>query len=118
AAALEGVAQRMISRMANSVAAHALELASRLSPDRGARARRLVAAAEAAARAGHLYAAIDHVEAALPDLDDESSRAEANLLLGRLFARSGSAARARDLLVKSAARCEPVDRAKAGRLLA
>jgi tetratricopeptide (TPR) repeat protein len=118
AAALEAVADRMVARMANVVAARALELASRLSPDRASRARRLVAAAEAAARAGHLYAAIDHVEEALPELDDESSRAEASLLLGRLFARSGSAARARDLLIKSAARCEATDRPKAGRLLA
>ena len=118
AAALEGLAQRMVARMANLVAARALELSSRLSPDRAGRARRLVAAAEAAARFGHVYAAIDHVEAALPELDDAGSRAAADLLLGRLLARSGSAARARDLLVKGAARIERSDRAKAGRLLA
>ena len=118
AAALESVAERLIARMANLVASRALELSSRLTPDRGSRARRLVAAAEAAARAGHIYAAIDHVEAALPELDDVGSRAAADLLLGRLFARSGSAARARDLLVKGAARCEASDRPKAGRLLA
>ena len=118
AAALEGVAQGMISRMANLVAARALELSARLSPERTSRARRLIAAAEAAARFGHIYAAIDHVEAALPDLDDESSRAAADLLLGELLARSGSASRASDLLVKAATRCERSDRPKAGRLLA
>lgn len=118
ASALEGLAHRMIARMANLVAARALELAARLSPDKTHRAKRLVAAAEAAARFGHIYAAIDHVEAALPDLDDERSRAAADLLLGQLLARSGSAARARDLLVKSATRCERSDRTSAGRLLA
>jgi GMP synthase-like glutamine amidotransferase len=118
AASLEDAAGRALSRHAHSAAARALELAARLSPARGQRARRLVAAAEAAALAGHIYAAVDHVEAALPELDDGASRAAAQLLLGSLLARSGSASRARDLLLDGAARCEASYRSAAARLLA
>ena len=118
AASLEDAAGRALSRHAHSAAARALELAARLSPARGQRARRLVAAAEAAALAGHIYAAVDHLEAALPELDDGASRAAAELLLGSLLARSGSASRARDLLLDGAARCQASYRPAAARLLA
>ena len=47
-----------------------------------------------------------------------SSRAAAELLLGSLLARSGSASRARDLLLDGAARCEASYRPAAARLLA
>src|SRR5262249_12372811 len=63
AASLEDLAGRALSRHAHSAAARTLELAARLSPARAKRARRLVSAAEAAALAGHIYAAVDHVEA-------------------------------------------------------
>src|SRR5262249_47295577 len=89
-----------------------------LSPARAKRARRLVGAAKAAALAGHIYAAVDHLETALPELDEGGSRAEAELLLGNLLARSGSASRARDLLLNGAARCEASYRPAAARLLA
>ena len=118
AASLEDAARRALSRHAHSAAARALELAARLSPARAKRARRLVGAAEAAALAGHIYAAVDHVETALPQLDEGESRAAAELLLGNLLARSGSASRARDLLLDGAARCEASDRPAAARLLA
>ena len=118
AASLEDCARRALSRHAHSAAARALELAARLSPARAKRARRLVGAAEAAALAGHIYAAVDHVEAALPELDEGGSRAAAELLLGSLLARSGSASRARDLLLDGAARCEASYRPAAARLLA
>jgi GMP synthase-like glutamine amidotransferase len=118
AASLEDAAGRALSRHAHSAAARALELAARLSPARAKRARRLVSAAEAAALAGHIYAAVDHVEAALPELDDGEARAAAELLLGNLLARSGSAPRARDLLLDGAARCEASYRSAAARLLA
>src|SRR4029077_15448246 len=110
AASLEDAAGRALSRHAHSAAARALELAARLSPARAKRARRLVGAAEAAALAGHIHAAIDHVEAALPEIDEGGSRAAAKLLLGSLLARSGSASRARDLLLDGAARREASDR--------
>jgi GMP synthase-like glutamine amidotransferase len=118
AASLEDAAGRALSRHAHSAAARALELAARLSPARAERARRLVGAAKAAALAGHIYAAVDHVEAALPALDEGASRAAAELLLGNLLARSGSASRARDLLLDGAARCEASDKPAAARLLA
>ena len=118
AASLEDAAGRALSRHAHSAAARALELAARLSSARAKRARRMVGAAEAAALAGHIYAAADHVEAALPELDEGGSRAAAELLLGSLLARSGSASRARDLLLDGAARCEASYRPAAARLLA
>src|SRR5262245_5827168 len=118
AASLEDIAGRALSRHAHSAAARALELAAGLSPARAKRARRLVGAAEAAALAGHIYAAIDHAEAALPELNEGGSRAAAELLLGNLLARSGSASRARDLLLHGAARCEASYRPAAASLLA
>jgi hypothetical protein len=118
AASLENTAARALSRHAHSAAARALELSARLSPARAKRGRRLVRAAEAAALAGHIYAAVDHVEAALSELDEGSERAAAELLLGSLLARSGSASRARDLLLDGAARYEASDRPAAVRLLA
>jgi GMP synthase-like glutamine amidotransferase/tetratricopeptide (TPR) repeat protein len=118
AASLENTASRALSRHAHSAAARTFELAARLSPARADRAKRLVGAAEAAALAGHIYAAVDHVEAALPELDEGSERAAAELLLGSLLARSGSASRARDLLLEGAARREAGDRSAAARLLA
>ena len=118
AASLEYAAGRALSRHAPSAAARALELAARLSPARSKRARRLVGAAQAAALAGHIYAAIDHAEAALPELDEGESRAAAELLLGSLLARSGSASQARDLLLDGAARCEASYKPAAARLLA
>src|SRR5262249_50480373 len=111
-------AGRALSRHAHSAAARTLELAARLSPARAKRARRLVEAAEAAALAGHIHASVDHVEAALPELDDGEARAAAELLLGNLLARSGSASRARELVLGGAARCEASYRAGAAPLLA
>jgi hypothetical protein len=115
AASLEDAAGRALSRHAHSAAARALELAARLSPARAKRARRLVCAAEAAALAGHIYAAVDYVETALPELDEGESRAAAELLLGNLLARSGSASEARDLLLDGAARCKASYRPAAAR---
>ena len=85
-----------------ATAARALELSARVTPADKVRAERLVAAAAAAHRAGHAAAAIDHLEEALAGLSSAESRAEAQLLLGRVLARSGSAWQARAILLRGA----------------
>jgi GMP synthase-like glutamine amidotransferase/tetratricopeptide (TPR) repeat protein len=118
AASLTEVAQRAGVRGAPAAAARAYELAARLSPSPKTRARRLLRAAEAASLAGHIYAAVDHLEAALPELEDTDERLAAERLLGRVLARSGSAGRARDVLVAAASRSEVSDHVRAASFLA
>ena len=117
AAALEGSADAAAGRRAHAGAARAYEHAARLSPDPSQRARRLVRAAEEAGLAGHVYAAVDHLETALTELDDPDERSRAERLLGRLLARTGSAARARDVLLASAASGGSADAAGVARAL-
>ena len=118
AASLTEVARRAGIRGAPAAAARAYELAARLSPTAQARARRLLRAAEAASLAGHIYAAVDYLEAALPQLEDADERFSAERLLGRVLARSGSAGRARDALLAAASRSEVGDRSETASLLA
>ena len=87
-------------------AARAFERAARLTPDPQHRAARLLEAGRAAYSAGHVNAALDHVDAALRDTGTDPVRREAEHLRGRIVARSGSAEIARDQLVAAAARCE------------
>jgi tetratricopeptide (TPR) repeat protein/DNA-binding CsgD family transcriptional regulator len=61
---------------------------------------------------------VDHLEAALPDLEDPDERVAAERLLGRVLARSGSAGRARDVLLAAANRVDAGDRVRGGALLA
>ena len=118
AASLTEVAARAGMRGAPAAAARAYELAARLSPATQVRAQRLLRAAEAASLAGHIFAAVDHLEAALPQLEDADERLSAERLLGRVLARSGSAGRARDVLLAAAGRGEVRDRVQAASLLA
>lgn len=118
AASLTDVAGRASVRGAPAAAARAYELAARLSPSAQARARRLLRAGEAASLAGHIFAAVDHLEAALPELEDADERLAAERLLGRVLTRSGSAGRARDVLLAAAGRCEVGDPVGAASLLA
>lgn len=99
---LEDAGRRAAARGAFATAARAFELAARITPEPAERSRRLVAAAEASDRAGHTAAAIDHLEEALAHLPASESRADAELLLGRVLARSGSASRARAILLDAA----------------
>jgi GMP synthase-like glutamine amidotransferase/tetratricopeptide (TPR) repeat protein len=115
AAALEDAAAGAAGRRAHAAAARAYEQAAQLTPDAAHRARRLVLAAEEAGLAGHVHAAVDHLESALAELGDPGERSRAERLLGRLLARSASAARARDVLLASAA--DDVDRSGAARSL-
>ena len=102
AAAIEEAGAAAARRWAHADAARAYEHAARLSPDGQRGARRLVHAAEQAGVAGHVYAAVDNLESALTELEDPDERSEAERLLGRLLSRTGSAARARDVLLSSA----------------
>ena len=74
-------------------------------------------AAEEAGLAGNVYAAVDHLETALTELDDPEERSRPQRLLGRLLARTGSAARARDVLPASAASGGSADAAGVARAL-
>ena len=118
AASLAEVAERAAVRGAPAAAARAYELAARLTPSARAGARRLVRAAEAASLAGHVFAAVDHLEEALLDLDDAGEQLAAGRLLGRVLARSGSAGRARDVLLAAADGGEGGDRVRSASLLA
>jgi len=66
----------------------------------------------------HLHAALDHLGAALECVSGPPLRIELEHARGRIAARSGDAARARDRLVAAAGRCEHDEPAKAAEILA
>jgi GMP synthase-like glutamine amidotransferase/tetratricopeptide (TPR) repeat protein/DNA-binding CsgD family transcriptional regulator len=115
---LECVATRARDQGAYAAAAHALEQAARLTSDPNLRAERLLGAARCGHSAGHVHAALVHLGAALECVSAPSLRIELEHLRGRIAARSGEAARARDSLTAAAARCEHDDPAKAAEILA
>jgi GMP synthase-like glutamine amidotransferase/tetratricopeptide (TPR) repeat protein len=115
---LESIAIRAREQGAYAAAAHALEQAARLTSDRDLRAERLLAAAQGDHLAGHLHAALDHLGAALECASAPRLRIELEHLRGRIAARSGVAARARDWLTAAANRCADNDPAKAAEILA
>jgi tetratricopeptide (TPR) repeat protein len=118
AAALEQSAEAARERGASGAAADALELAARLTPDHDEAARRLLLAAGAAHLAGHVHAALDHLTEALALTADPRVRVRIEHLHGRVAARSGSAAHARDILVAAADAYERDDPVVAAELLA
>jgi GMP synthase-like glutamine amidotransferase/DNA-binding CsgD family transcriptional regulator len=115
---LSEVATRARDQGAYAAAAHAFEHASRLSSDPDRRAERLLRAAQSAHLAGHLHAALDHLGAALQWVSAPPLRTELEYARGRIAARSGDAARARDWLTAAARRCEDDDPATAAEILA
>ncbi|MEA2419654.1 MAG: hypothetical protein QOE60_1860, partial [Thermoleophilaceae bacterium] len=118
ASGLERAARRADHQGAHATAARALELAARLTPDGDSGAKRLLAAARSAHLAGHVHAALDHLDAALRRAREHSLRIDIEHLRGRIAARSGSAERARDVLVATADLCERDDPEKAAEMLA
>jgi GMP synthase-like glutamine amidotransferase/DNA-binding CsgD family transcriptional regulator len=118
AADLERIAARARGQGAFAAAARGLELAARLTPEPDARAERLLAAARAAHRAGHVNGALTHLDAALAATRVDSVRREAEHLHGRIVGRSGSAEAARDQLVAAASRWQRVEPASAAEMLA
>jgi GMP synthase-like glutamine amidotransferase/DNA-binding CsgD family transcriptional regulator len=115
---LDGVATRARDRGAHAAAARALEHAARMSSDPDRRAERLLRAAQSAHLAGHVHAALGHLGAALEWVSAPSLRIELEHARGRIAARSGEAARARDWLTAAAGRCEHDDPARAATILA
>ena len=115
---LERVATRGRDQGAYAAAAHALERAARLTFDSDRRAERLLRAAQCAHLAGHLHAALDHLGEALESVSAPALRIELEHARGRIAARSGEAARARDWLTAAAGRCEYDEPAKAAEILA
>jgi GMP synthase-like glutamine amidotransferase/tetratricopeptide (TPR) repeat protein/DNA-binding CsgD family transcriptional regulator len=115
---LERLAHKARDQGAFATAARAFERAARLSVDLQARARRLLEAARSAHLAGHVNAALDHLDAAIRSGSPDPLRRDAEQLRGRIMARSGSAEGARDLLVSVATRCERDQPAVAAEMLA
>jgi GMP synthase-like glutamine amidotransferase/DNA-binding CsgD family transcriptional regulator len=118
AAGLERMALTARDQGAFAAAARGLEQAARLTPDQEARSRRLLEAARAAHLAGHVNAALGHVDAALRADPVDPVRHEAEHLRGLVIARSGSAAVARDRLVAVAERVERDNQGLAAEMLA
>lgn len=107
ARALDQVGARASGRGAYAVASSAYERAATLSAGTAARARRFLAAGEAAWSAGD-----DHRAPALLDQAERNAarpvdRARARALAGQVAARGGSLARARDLLMSAAREAGP-----------
>jgi tetratricopeptide (TPR) repeat protein len=115
---LERVAARARDQGACAAAAHALEEAARLTSEPDRRAERLLGAAQCGYLAGHVHAALDHLGAALECVSATPLRIELEHARGRIAARSGDAARARDWLAAAAGRCEYDEPAKAAVILA
>ena len=115
---LERVAMRARDRSAYAVAAHAFERAARLTSDPDRRAERLLHAAQSGHLAGNVHAALDHLGAALECASAPPLRIALQHARGRIAARSGDAARARDWLTATAARCEHDEPVKAAEILA
>jgi GMP synthase-like glutamine amidotransferase/DNA-binding CsgD family transcriptional regulator len=115
---LDRVATRAGDQAAYAAAAHALETAARLTSDLDRRAERLLRAARCAHLAGHLHAALDHLHVALECVSAGPLEVELQHTRGRIAARSGEAARARDWLTDTARRCEDDDPVKAAKILA
>jgi GMP synthase-like glutamine amidotransferase len=115
---LERVATRARAEGACAAAAHAFEQAGRLTSGPDRRAERLLRAAQCGHLAGHVHAALDHLGAALECVSAPPLRIELEHARGRIAARSGDAARARDWLTAAAGRCEHDEPAKAAEILA
>lgn len=110
---MERAAQSAARRGGYATAVRALCRAAILAPDREDRGRLLLDAADAAQRFGGMTSALgflDEVETLEPD---DARRARAELLRGRVEARTGSTERAYELMVSAAMRLEHSDRAAA-----
>jgi DNA-binding CsgD family transcriptional regulator len=109
AAELEQVAVRARERAGNAAAQAALTRAAELTPEAGARGRRLVAAADAAWLAGRAAEALTLIERASAFVDEPGERARAARLRGITTLRTGSLADAHRLLMDAARDAAEVD---------
>ena len=117
-AALEEAGRRAQERSAYAAAASAFERAAQLTSGEEARARRLLAAADAAWLAGATGRASGLVEGARERAQEPRLRAEIDHLRGRVAMRQGPVIISHDILVSAAAEVVGVDPAKACLLMA
>jgi len=114
---LEATAGRARMRSGHGAAASALDRAAELTPDPGAKGRRLVAAAHAAWNAGQPERARALLARAAPMLADPALSAEANGLRGLIEWRCGVLGDAHAMMLAGAREIAPTDPATAARLL-
>ena len=103
---LEAVGQRATARGAFAVASSAYERAGTLSTEATERARRFLAAGDAAWLAGNDARASALLDEAVRNAADPLQRARARAMAGQVAARGGSLAQARDLMLTAAAEAE------------
>jgi DNA-binding CsgD family transcriptional regulator len=119
AAALDAAAGRARDRSAYAVAANAFQRAARLTPQPdGARALRLLAAADAAWLGGQAQPALDLVAEALTCRVEPALRAAALHLRGRALLHVGPVTAGHDALVAAAEEIHAIDPAEAVVMLA
>jgi DNA-binding CsgD family transcriptional regulator/tetratricopeptide (TPR) repeat protein len=116
ARALDAVAVAAERRGALATAAHGFDRAASLSADGDARARRLLASAEAWLGAGHWRMAIDQLEQAAIHAGDPNLRAEVAASTGQLEAYRSGPEKGAAILVEAAESLEGDDPALATRL--
>lgn len=116
--ALEQAAESARARSGYAAAAAALQQAARLSPDRQTGARRLLAAADAALRAGRGDQAIGLLDAARGRSPAAPLSAEIEHARGQVELFRGRAAAAHELFETAAARIEAIDPDRAATMLA
>ncbi len=109
AAALEGAAQRALERGGLSTAGRTFERAAALSGDRGARVRRLLAAATLACAAGTAEWAWALAGEGVRLAEDVTTRAEFEHLAGVVERTRGSALNSHRILVQAASRVSRAD---------
>ena len=114
---IEEAARRAGSRGGHAEAARAFERAAGLTPDGEERARRLVAAADEARRAGRLDHAVESLAEALATTADPLLRARIQHLHAGLETWLGAPMTAHAILVEEAARVEAVDGERAALML-
>ena len=117
AADLEQLAARARERAGHASAQAALTRAAELTPEAGARGRRLIAAADAAWHAGRATHALALLERAAAFVDEPEQRARAARLRGVITLRTGSLADAHRLLMEAAREAAEVDPKTAYRLV-
>jgi DNA-binding CsgD family transcriptional regulator len=118
AAELERTAARASGRHGYSAAAAALERAAALTPDRAMRARRLIAAAEAAATAGQSATALSMSELAAPLTIDPRELARIARVRGQVASERGQTREAFEIITAAAESISGIDPPAAARMLA
>ena len=116
AAELEAVAHEARSRTGYAAAARAHERAASLTPENESRARRELAAADAAWLAGRWRRAIELLDAAEERSADPLLRADAQMLRGRIAFFRGEMDGTHALLLDEAVRVAPLDGRRAAML--